>query len=981
MDAINYDSCAQFLARLDQNAENASLDDSFQSPSSYDARGSLSPPGLSSGSVTSHSPESVRYDWDPSDNSAFFAEFDDVGILSNDNAWGEPLISPASQIIDPMSDYIKIENHPSPNDYDRQPQPPQSQQQQPGTISPDSSLIDPTAPSAVEGRGFLQFGSDRASDPVFDFNGYSTSPTQARRQNSTDYPQYGWSRPQEQRNEFPTWQAPPPPPPPHHQPPQLPSTQPQLRSPIQAGSPLRHSMSPTASHSSPDSRADSHSDDNAPAPRSKKRKTSTDDSGEGATATSTPTTRKQPKKTAHNMIEKRYRTNLNDKIAALRDSVPSLRIMAGTSKMGEDDEEEDLEGLAPAHKLNKATVLAKATEYIRHLEKRNKRLHEENDQLKNRLNAFEKLAMGGGMNPQLQHPGVNGPRGPPTGAPGGGMLSRLMVGSLAGLMVMNGFQQSDSSDSRQLFAIPTAAFEWMGVSSPSAQANELMWLMIKLMLLVAAAVYVITPGFFDRRPAAVAKAGSSRNNNVPSSPSPASPIEDRTHAWLTAIQTVWVPRHSVGLEMAAVTLKFVKLGLRRLIGWERYCMLTGLTAEQEQARIKSWTIACDAQLTGGDLSINHSRLLLTLLASWTTPSTPARLMLNALHIRVLFYDLGASFQKIAESLSNRYWLEARKMQARVVAGEKDSNSEALPENLAQLLQRDPADVFNSVIIQKAHDLAYNRNTCDYVGIDEGFDNVVKDAAVRSPLDALAAWYSSLILHGVFVDSLKAKTSPSVARRIQKELDIALHTAPASSAAHFRALAANAVLSTTEPEQHLYAVTKLFEEDLKAQKTESSVSMSKMSPQNTAVTTTADIRITIRCAMALALMKKGSQEEATRLFSDLDWRRPTCATASMGLLGFVAAWKTLTTFVSSESIDWANTAGEAVDRAAAKLRIWIGDKKTLKLGVAKTDCKKIIDFCNGLQKQLAGIEANNTDDGYCSGSNTTEVAIMVPHIEA
>jgi hypothetical protein len=27
-----------------------------------------------------------------------------------------------------------------------------------------------------------------------------------------------------------------------------------------------------------------------------------------------------PKKTAHNMIEKRYRTNLNDKIAALRDS-------------------------------------------------------------------------------------------------------------------------------------------------------------------------------------------------------------------------------------------------------------------------------------------------------------------------------------------------------------------------------------------------------------------------------------------------------------------------------------------------------------------------------------------------------------------------------------------------------------------------------------------------------------------------------------
>jgi hypothetical protein len=63
------------------------------------------------------------------------------------------------------------------------------------------------------------------------------------------------------------------------------------------------------------------------------------------------------KKTAHNMIEKRYRTNLNDKIAALRDSVPSLRIMSKSAK-GEDttEDREELHGLTPAHKLNKATV-------------------------------------------------------------------------------------------------------------------------------------------------------------------------------------------------------------------------------------------------------------------------------------------------------------------------------------------------------------------------------------------------------------------------------------------------------------------------------------------------------------------------------------------------------------------------------------------------------------------------------------------------
>ena len=98
------------------------------------------------------------------------------------------------------------------------------------------------------------------------------------------------------------------------------------------------------------------------------------------------------------MIEKRYRTNLNDKIAALRDSVPALRVMVhrletqGADGL-EEDPEEDLGGLAPAHKLNKATILSKATEYIAHLEKKNKSLARENNQLRNRVEGFEMLVM------------------------------------------------------------------------------------------------------------------------------------------------------------------------------------------------------------------------------------------------------------------------------------------------------------------------------------------------------------------------------------------------------------------------------------------------------------------------------------------------------------------------------------------------------------------------------------------------------------
>ena len=82
-------------------------------------------------------------------------------------------------------------------------------------------------------------------------------------------------------------------------------------------------------------------------------------------------------KSSHNMIEKKYRTNINSKIVALRDAVPSLKIVAGNNNVSISD----LEGLTPASKLNKASVLTKATEYIKHLEHKNDMLKQQNTQL------------------------------------------------------------------------------------------------------------------------------------------------------------------------------------------------------------------------------------------------------------------------------------------------------------------------------------------------------------------------------------------------------------------------------------------------------------------------------------------------------------------------------------------------------------------------------------------------------------------------
>ncbi|KAI7847901.1 hypothetical protein BDC45DRAFT_575346 [Circinella umbellata] len=108
---------------------------------------------------------------------------------------------------------------------------------------------------------------------------------------------------------------------------------------------------------------------------------------------------RQQKKTAHNAIERRYRNNINDRIAELKNAVPALlhaklkdsRTAGKRSRTmdDEDDEAEDgeefLDGVAVATKLNKATILRKATEYITHLKKTGEDMQQENAVLQHLL--------------------------------------------------------------------------------------------------------------------------------------------------------------------------------------------------------------------------------------------------------------------------------------------------------------------------------------------------------------------------------------------------------------------------------------------------------------------------------------------------------------------------------------------------------------------------------------------------------------------
>ncbi|KAK4503567.1 hypothetical protein PRZ48_004482 [Zasmidium cellare] len=71
------------------------------------------------------------------------------------------------------------------------------------------------------------------------------------------------------------------------------------------------------------------------------------------------------------VIEKRYRNNLNEKIAELKTIVPTLRARVEGIPSGE---EFLLAGLQPARTLKKSVVLDKTIEYIRHLEDCNEAL-------------------------------------------------------------------------------------------------------------------------------------------------------------------------------------------------------------------------------------------------------------------------------------------------------------------------------------------------------------------------------------------------------------------------------------------------------------------------------------------------------------------------------------------------------------------------------------------------------------------------------
>lgn len=732
------------------------------------------------------------------------------------------------------------------------------------------------------------------------------------------------------------------------------------------------------------------------------------------------------KKTAHNMIEQRYRTNLSDKIAALRDSVPSLRIMTKSAR-GEDTtgDVEELQGLAPAHKLNKATILSKATEYINHLKKRNKQLEGENKFMKGRIDAFEELFMSGsmGINPSPQYaqlskhngehkspepssepqgmipvpediqrlrnqgvqqqsfvvpqdkPQVNGrPTGPPGWQTGGNYLGRLMVGSLAGLMILEGFseaeQEADTPGARGLFALPVqllrslsqAFYTSMDLSILGYRVSATQTLgYIKVLLLFWAVLFVFLPANFGSTPETPSSKSQRPSAAVSSS---SSPIQVRRQArGSIAIESIWVSRRNFVLDATTLVLRVAKLLAQNVIGREGYACLTGVNGRQDAAALKAWELALDAQLTGGDVELSKRRLMMTLLTSGTIADTPCRLMLKALHIRVLTWEVGSAgfngfymFREFSARLARWKWNEARQLQ-QSLTHTKDHRAQELPAHLAALLEQECDDVLVDSIGQRAFNLTWKLPTlCKAKNSSADMDLAVEDLAVRSPLDAVSASFSSLVLQSALSKSLDSAVKDEATQKsIIDDITLAVKTAPIGSDALVRALAARAVLVKERRGATIAAALQVLgPSGLGANKGETALVKASSS-----IPALPDIATSLNCAMAIAYLQRfqspSNPEAAHTLINSM-------MPVDLTLLSFTALFKLMEAISSHELV--AASCSSALERLAGSLRVWIGSRDGEKSGLHREVKRDIVDRCIRVTRRVVGMQ----DAGYESMSD-------------
>ncbi|ODQ65291.1 hypothetical protein NADFUDRAFT_83314 [Nadsonia fulvescens var. elongata DSM 6958] len=550
-------------------------------------------------------------------------------------------------------------------------------------------------------------------------------------------------------------------------------------------------------------------------------------------------TKPKKEKSAHNMIERRYRTNINDKILALRDCVPSLQCLVTGVQPS------DLDGLRPANKLNKATVLTKAAEYILHLQRRNTILVKENEQLRQQLyrlggtvETSESLNSSTTNSPHSESssPDYSDEFNTPQSAPHRNVVnayprasrgpSKMVLGSMAGVMATGLINDmaNNGSNTYGMSAIPLPAVLFTAIPGTSLQVLQ----GLKLGLVFMAVACIVFDVLFAKSD--TSNSDDPKKNGLSSAqyqPQWTGSDEATELSVKQLRQGIWqlnsaqlaltnFTRDTGFGRLARLGAQLGKAGARALLGQNRFDGLARVfspDAEMAKAYQVNLTRAVDAQLCGGDPEASTDRFFYTFLQGLLIPNSTLHYMTMAVHIHVVLHEL-PYFSWMAHGLASLYWRAAKRSAAAAEASTKDdvnsSGSEVEVESDARLalLNLDYTKVFEPDMVQRLVNLAYCRPVSAhcFTGIDdEGFNSVADDCNIKSPLDALGCWVAAQILYQVLTGVLEGEVD-------FKQLDVGAAVAPKHTVVKRQIVIAESLfMGQNDPEYISRAMALIHEE--------------------------------------------------------------------------------------------------------------------------------------------------------------------------
>lgn len=295
----------------------------------------------------------------------------------------------------------------------------------------------------------------------------------------------------------------------------------------------------------------------------------------------------RPPKVSHNVIEKRYRSNLNDKINDLRDAVPSLKAEAEIGNV----------------KHPKGKIIQAAAEYIRDIEQRCVRLQEENNRLTAKLHSERQ------------------PRS-------GGLVSKVVVGGLASMMCASNLPSNSSGPTSHA----KRSLEDLQAGAPhsTASAVEYFLAIVKMLLLVTAILYIFNPDIFAAT--TVPTRGHEKYSQSAFDDTMQEDLQENREAVHDNVSAMLkMPRDRPGL-FKRIIQGCVVLLIEMIIGQSGWDALVHRGLDYAQKRQNACRTLIETQLLGGDKNVNQAKLFLSAIQSlgYTMPKE-----MRALHFAMV----------------------------------------------------------------------------------------------------------------------------------------------------------------------------------------------------------------------------------------------------------------------------------------------------------------------------------------------------------